>query len=94
VPKHIDLRKVRQRLLQVQGVREVHDLHIWAMSTTRTALTAHVIAPDVQQDEMIRKINELLGREFGIYHTTLQIERGGPDVENRPGCSVCEEGEI
>jgi hypothetical protein len=43
---------------------------------------------------MIRKINELLGREFGIYHTTLQIERGGPDVENRPGCSVCEEGEI
>jgi cobalt-zinc-cadmium efflux system protein len=94
VPKHIDLRKVRQRLLQVQGVREVHDLHIWAMSTTRTALTAHVLAPDVQQDEMIRKINELLGREFGIYHTTLQIERGGPDVENRPGCSVCEEGEI
>ena len=74
VPEHIDLEKVRDFLLSKGGVRDIHDLHIWAMSTTQVALTAHLIMPEGHRDEFIRELQGELDERFGINHTTFQIE--------------------
>ncbi len=74
VPKHIKLAKVREFLLSNEGVEDIHDLHIWAMSTTQTSLTAHLIMPGGHDDKFIHKLQEKLKHEFGIGHTTFQIE--------------------
>ena len=74
VPKHINLEKVREFLKTQKGVESVHDLHIWAMSTTKVALTAHLIMPKGFNDVFISNLQEKLKHEFGISHTTFQIE--------------------
>lgn len=75
VPKHIDLQDIEARLRAHSAIQDVHDLHVWAMSTTEVALTAHLVVPDAPQDEVLRQVNQLLAEEFDIHHTTLQIER-------------------
>jgi cobalt-zinc-cadmium efflux system protein len=75
VPKHINIEHVRDFLLSRQGVRDIHDLHIWAMSTSRIALTVHLVMPEGNDDSFILKLQEELLNEFGISHTTFQIER-------------------
>ncbi|MBV9491692.1 MAG: cation transporter [Verrucomicrobia bacterium] len=76
VPEGIDSAKVRACLHQLPGVRDVHDLHIWPMSTTETALTAHLVVPNYSGDEaLIRGAIHAL-EAFGIEHVTLQVERG------------------
>lgn len=52
----------------------VHDLHIWALSTTRTALAAHVVWEGADQDAFIEQVTDELEHEFGIGHVTLQLE--------------------
>lgn len=74
VPKHINLEKVRDFLLSQKGVENVHDLHVWAMSTTKVALTAHLIMPDGVDDNFIARLQNELDQKFGINHTTFQIE--------------------
>ncbi|MGV8918633.1 MAG: cation diffusion facilitator family transporter [Pseudomonas sp.] len=77
VPEHVDVEKVRAFLAQLPGVSEVHDLHIWALSTTDTALTAHLIRPGApQEDDFLHDACEALKEHFGIGHATLQIEAG------------------
>lgn len=75
VPNGIDPEKVKVFLNSVDGVREVHDLHIWAMSTTETALTAHLViqSPDLE-NKILKKITEELKEKFKIHHPTLQLE--------------------
>lgn len=76
VPEEIDYDKVKNYLSSIDGVREVHDLHIWAMSTTENALTAHLVMPgDVEDDKFLSKICRNLHEKFGIEHTTIQIEK-------------------
>ena len=53
----------------------VHDLHIWPLSTTETALTAHLVAPQADSDALIEAARRMLHDRFGIEHCTLQIER-------------------
>ncbi|AVR45169.1 cation transporter [Christiangramia fulva] len=74
VPQEIDIQEVNNYLKSINGVEGVHDLHIWAMSTTETALTAHLIVPGGQDDNFLYKIREELHEKFEITHTTLQIE--------------------
>lgn len=75
VPPHIDERAVMDWLRRQPGVQEVHDLHIWAMSTTETALTAHVIRPaNGDGDAFLHETCEELSRRFNIGHATLQVE--------------------
>jgi cobalt-zinc-cadmium efflux system protein len=58
-------------------VVEVHDLHIWAISTTETALTAHLIMPIGRPDDaFLSRISMELHENFGIEHTTIQVETG------------------
>jgi cobalt-zinc-cadmium efflux system protein len=76
VPRGIDLKEVGKFLKSINGVEEVHDLHIWAMSTTEIALTAHLVIPDETKDDFfLRKICGELYSRFGIVHSTIQIEK-------------------
>jgi cobalt-zinc-cadmium efflux system protein len=77
VPEGIDLGDVETYLRGLPGVVEIHDLHIWAMSTTETALTAHLVRPDAALDDhFLVHACEQLQRRFKIHHATLQIETG------------------
>jgi cobalt-zinc-cadmium efflux system protein len=76
VPKGVDLRAIRQYLSSIPGVQEVHDLHIWAMSTTENSLTVHlVMAPSPENQLPI--IHDGLFHHFNIAHATIQIEEPG-----------------
>jgi cobalt-zinc-cadmium efflux system protein len=80
VPEGIDPEAVEAYLLTLPGVEAVHDVHIWAMSTTETALTAHLVKADPRDDDaIIADATRVLHDRFGIEHTTLQWERG-PDA--------------
>lgn len=83
VPKDIDCEKVETFLENIDKVREVHDLHIWALSTTQTALTAHLVVPEDHDDNFIFKIRDQLKEKFNIDHSTLQIEKTFDDEEYR-----------
>ncbi len=76
VPEHVDLPAVRRYLRESPGVRDVHDLHVWATSTAEVALTAHM-AMDVlpTDDAFLQEIAQALHERFGIAHATLQLER-------------------
>jgi cobalt-zinc-cadmium efflux system protein len=77
VPASVDATQVTAFLAAQTGVTEVHDVHIWAMSTTETALTAHLVMPDgYPGDAAIDHIVEHLREDFSIHHCTLQVEQG------------------
>ena len=84
VPAHVNIKKVAEFLRSKEGVEEVHDLHIWAMSTTETALTAHLIMPGGQDDEFLYRLREELHEKFEIGHTTIQVENKWGDKEYQP----------
>lgn len=77
VPAHIQLREVVEYFETLPGVKEVHDLHIWPLSTTETALTVHIVKPDAREvsDELTSRICRELHEKFGIDHPTIQIEK-------------------
>jgi cobalt-zinc-cadmium efflux system protein len=74
VPRGIELRAVKDYLASLDGVTEVHDLHIWAMSTSETALTAHLVRPGGHDDAFLHHVCEELSHRFRIHHSTLQVE--------------------
>ncbi|MCG6154251.1 cation diffusion facilitator family transporter [Rubinisphaera margarita] len=91
VPQSIDLHAVAAALRDDPGVTEVHDLHVWAMSTTNIALTAHVIRPDSTGDaEYLREMSRVLREKFKIRHTTIQIDRqaDAPDCQAHSACNM------
>jgi cobalt-zinc-cadmium efflux system protein len=80
VPRQIEPLAVRTFLQELPGVTQVHDLHIWAMSTSETALTAHLVIPEgYGGDRFLSDTCADLHGHFGIDHATLQIETGHPD---------------
>lgn len=75
VPGRIDASEVRAHLVALEGVDDVHDLHIWPISTTETALTAHLVMPGVTgSDAFLDQIANSLEARFGIGHSTIQVE--------------------
>ena len=86
VPEHIDPVDVAGYLAELEGVAEVHDLHIWSISTTETALTVHLVKPHVvNEDEFLCRLKSQLHERFDIGHVTVQIERGGgPACDQAP----------
>jgi cobalt-zinc-cadmium efflux system protein len=87
VPANIDQDKVKKYLESVSGVEKVHDLHIWALGTTKTALTAHLVVPDGGSDELLAGIRNDLGRDYGIDHVTIQVETKDQDDAFHAHCS-------
>jgi len=84
VPANIDHGRVAAYLADLPGVTGVHDLHIWGMSTTETALTAHLVTPAGHPgDDFLAETCRELARRFGIGHATLQIE-----VATVPSCAL------
>lgn len=79
VPPGIDMLELTRWLETRPGVARVHDVHVWAMSTTQTALTAHLVKPDGRlDDELLREISTEVEQRFHIHHVTIQWERGEP----------------
>lgn len=79
VPEGIDVDAINQYLASLPTCVEVHDVHIWGMSTTEAALTAHlVMTQSVCDDAMLARTAKELHEKFGIEHTTLQVEFGDP----------------
>jgi cobalt-zinc-cadmium efflux system protein len=75
VPRHIDLDEMRTDLLAVSGTEEVHDLHVWCLTTRQIALSAHaVVAADADRDRVLAEMCHLLQTKFDIHHLTLQLE--------------------
>jgi len=77
VPPRIDTRLIREYFSGLTGVADIHDLHIWGMSTTETALTVHLVMPDGHpSDRFIAQVANELRQHFGIGHATIQVETG------------------
>ncbi len=77
VPDGVDRGTVESYLRALPGVSEVHDLHIWAMSTTQTALTVHLVRPGAGLDDhLLQDVCHQLEHRFGIAHATVQVEAG------------------
>jgi len=76
VPDRIDLAEVETWLRSQEGVVDVHDLHVWPLSTTSVALTAHLLVPARADDRFLHRVSEGLEHEFHIAHATIQIEGG------------------
>ena len=75
VPKDISLPAVKAHLEALDGVKQVHDLHIWALSTRENALSVHLWMPDKPLDDKSRaELTEVLTKEHGIHHITIQVE--------------------
>jgi cobalt-zinc-cadmium efflux system protein len=88
VPKGIELAHVQQYFRSLDGVIEVHDLHVWAMSTNETALTAHLVRPGGHDDAFLHHVCEELAHRFNIHHATLQIETSGEICKLAPAETV------
>jgi len=85
VPAGINVNNVRAYLEGLPGVESIHDLHIWAMSTTETALTCHLVMPAGQDgDAFLFEVAKRLQERFAIHHATLQIERGDEQCALKP----------
>lgn len=86
VPASVNSTAVQAYLASQRGVTDVHDLHIWALSTTSVALTAHLVVPDREADQaLLNSLAPMLKRRFRIDHSTLQIERDRCDHGCAPG---------
>lgn len=86
VPPHIDVERLGRALAAVPGVEEVHDLHVWTLTTGRYALSAHVVARHrVGDGDLLAAVTDVCCRDFQIEHTTIQVEhesrRGSEPVQ-------------
>ena len=80
MPRSMHLADVAASMLRVEGVREVHDIHIWTLGTDLNALSCHIRIPDMHMEEceqILARVREVLAHDFSITHTTIQFERAG-----------------
>lgn len=87
LPRGLQLQAVIRAMLEVEGVLDVHDMHIWSLGSSTHALSCHVLIEDVPpsaSDCTLRRINDLLAERFRIFHTTVQFEH--------VGCALSENG--
>jgi cobalt-zinc-cadmium efflux system protein len=74
----------------VEGVIDVHDLHIWSLGSNSHALSCHVLIEDMppsRSDAILRRVNAILGERFRIHHTTVQFEHASCEISDH-GCSI------
>ena len=98
IPEGIDLEEIKKLMMTVDGIRNVHHLHIWAISTTENAITAHVVIHDLEQMETIKSELKHLLAEHNIPHCTLEFETedhmcpcqgcDGKHCENKATCEL------
>ena len=83
-PRGVDVAAIRGGFLALPGVTAVHDLHVWGLSTTETALTAHLVHDRTDAEALLCEAQALARSRFSIGHTTLQLETGA-----LPDCPDC-----
>lgn len=90
VPAHIDVDEVMQSVNSIEGVVEVHHLHIWAISTTQNALTAHIVIDNIDNMEIIKTAVKSKLSDKGISHITIEVEAQGVSSCHEHDCSCSE----
>ena len=89
-PSRVDMTRLESRLLSLKGVQEICDLHVWTISSGKEALSVHLgILPTSNSNLLLKEVNSLLTREFGIHHTTVQLEEASqkPHKPHHAHCS-------
>jgi cobalt-zinc-cadmium efflux system protein len=89
VPEGIDMAGIKQYLTDLKNVYQIHDLHVWPMSTTQVALSVHLIVGDADLgNDFLSNLQQQLHDRFGIEHSTIQVERedDAPCMLNKSGC--------
>src|SRR5690606_17341846 len=85
VPMHLSLQEIGEAMAAVDGVRSVHDLHVWMLSSNRISLSAHLVIDELGLWERIhRDVAHLLEERFGIGHVTLQPEGSAKPLTRMP----------
>jgi cobalt-zinc-cadmium efflux system protein len=75
VPPHLDIRQIETAMSTASGVRAVHDLHVWTLTSGKEAMSSHVVVDDLAaSSRILHDLHKLLHERFGIEHTTLQLE--------------------
>lgn len=95
LPRGLELKRVTESMNAIEGVLDVHDLHIWSLGSSSHALSSHVLIDDMPpsaSDCILKRINEVV-RGFGIYHTTIQFEHL-PCVVSNDGCQMHRAGVV
>lgn len=91
-PDHVDYEYVKADLQEIPGVKNTHSLHIWSLTTTRSALSAHLaIMPDTSNQEVLNAAHKLLKERHNITHTTLQVE---DYHDHMADCGTCQDSTI
>jgi cobalt-zinc-cadmium efflux system protein len=86
-PSHINLTAVEQSILQHENVKNVHDLHVWTITSGMEALSVHIVhSESVEQPKLLQKIREKLHDEFGIDHLTIQLETPADEQDASHHC--------
>ena len=89
VPKHLDVTRIISVLKEIEGVKDVHDVHLWTITSGIYALSCHVQIEDRMvsgSSHIVEAVNQALSQKFGIGHSTLQLECG--ECENSPVCRL------
>lgn len=80
-PAHIDMELAKKELLTIPGVKNVHDLHVWAITSDFPSFTCHlVVTSGTDQHDVLQKASDLVRKQFGIAHSTIQIEGDHMDL--------------
>ncbi len=75
-PAHLDIGEIEAAMRSVLGVRRVHELHVWTLTSGRDAMSAHVVVDDLSaSDRLLEELHRVLHARFGVDHTTIQLER-------------------
>ena len=75
VPPHLNVKEIETAIRTSHGVRDVHDLHVWTLTSGKEAMSAHVLVDDLADGQhIVKDLQGLLGARFGIEHTTIQLE--------------------
>ncbi len=83
VPGHLDTREIEDALLAIDGVVELHDLHVWTITSGFVALSAHVVPAGDAPDDLLWRLRDLLRTRFDISHSTIQVEPPRPGDDGR-----------
>jgi cobalt-zinc-cadmium efflux system protein len=84
-PSHINVETIRQSILEIPDVIDVHDLHVWSIASNKIALSVHIVTEFIENKQILCSINNLLEEKFDIEHSTIQIE---PINFHENGCSL------
>ncbi len=95
VPKNLDVSRINDAVRKIKGVRDIHDVHLWAITSGMYAMSCHLLIEDQMVSnctQIVEEVNKTLSQEFGISHSTVQLEC--EECENSPVCHIGGEHEI